>query len=404
MRVAPLGCRRSPRSATSAARPTGCRRRSRSVGLPVTLLDRRRARARRPRPVRRHRGGTPRLRDRLRAGRGQRPAARLRAARRPGHRPVPAAAATSTGDSRPYPMTVGGPLAQRPAAAPGGARPGDRRDGAGPHPDSGGSGRSRSQPDRGRGLGGLGPGARALLRPQLGPGATGRCSRPTTRATRRSRAACWWPGWAGNLRLHRPQLLPPAPAGVPGAFRLFANLLALKVSGQRTARHGQADAEPLRRSPPPSFRPLRPFRPLAAVPTTPHPASSSTPPTAATSSRCWSSAFEREHPDIDVRWLDMGSQEILDRLRFERVNPRRTSGSAGRPRSSTAGVADSLLAPYRPAWADHVGPGGVGPGDLYYPAYRTPAVIAFNSRLVPPGSGAAGLGRRARRRAGTTRS
>jgi len=28
--------------------------------------------------------------------------------------------------------------------------------------------------------------------------------------------------------------------------------------------------------------------------------------------------FERRHPDVDVRWLDMGSQEILDRLRFER--------------------------------------------------------------------------------------
>ena len=32
-------------------------------------------------------------------------------------------------------------------------------------------------------------------------------------------------------------------------------------------------------------------------------------------------AFEATHPNIDVRWLDMGSQEILDRLRFERVNP-----------------------------------------------------------------------------------
>ena len=31
--------------------------------------------------------------------------------------------------------------------------------------------------------------------------------------------------------------------------------------------------------------------------------------------------FERRRPDIDVRWLDMGSQEVLDRLRFERVNP-----------------------------------------------------------------------------------
>ncbi|MEO8090933.1 MAG: iron ABC transporter substrate-binding protein, partial [Gemmatimonadales bacterium] len=29
-------------------------------------------------------------------------------------------------------------------------------------------------------------------------------------------------------------------------------------------------------------------------------------------------AFEKQRPDIDIRWLDMGSQEILDRLRFER--------------------------------------------------------------------------------------
>ncbi len=94
-------------------------------------------------------------------------------------------------------------------------------------------------------------------------------------------------------------------------------------------------------------------------------------------------AFEREQPDIDVRWLDMGSQEILDRLRFERVNPQADVWFGGPTTIFDRGVADSLLAPYRPAWADHVGPSGVGPGDLYYPAYRTPAVIAFNSRLVP---------------------
>jgi len=31
--------------------------------------------------------------------------------------------------------------------------------------------------------------------------------------------------------------------------------------------------------------------------------------------------FEAAHPDVDVRWLDMGSQEVLDRLRAERSNP-----------------------------------------------------------------------------------
>jgi len=94
-------------------------------------------------------------------------------------------------------------------------------------------------------------------------------------------------------------------------------------------------------------------------------------------------AFERMRPDIDVRWLDMGSQEILDRLRFERVNPQADVWFGGPTTIFDRGIADSLLAPYRPSWADSVGPNGVGPGDLYYPVYRTPAVIAFNSKLVP---------------------
>lgn len=93
-------------------------------------------------------------------------------------------------------------------------------------------------------------------------------------------------------------------------------------------------------------------------------------------------AFERRRPDIDVRWLDMGSQEILDRLRFERVNPQADVWFGGPIPIFDRGIRDSLLAPYRPVWADHVSPKGIGPDDLYFPAYRTPAVIAFNSRAV----------------------
>jgi len=94
--------------------------------------------------------------------------------------------------------------------------------------------------------------------------------------------------------------------------------------------------------------------------------------------------FERRRPDIDVRWLDMGSQEVLDRLRFERVNPQADVWFGGPTTIFDRGVHDSLLAPYRPAWASAVGPAGVGPDDLYYPVYRTPAVIAYNNRLVRP--------------------
>lgn len=94
-------------------------------------------------------------------------------------------------------------------------------------------------------------------------------------------------------------------------------------------------------------------------------------------------AFEAKNPDIDIRWLDMGSQEVFDRLRSERANPQADVWFGGPTTIFDRGVADSLLAPYRPSWADRVGPRGVGPDDLYWPVYRTPAVIAFNSVAVP---------------------
>jgi iron(III) transport system substrate-binding protein len=92
--------------------------------------------------------------------------------------------------------------------------------------------------------------------------------------------------------------------------------------------------------------------------------------------------FERRRPDVDVRWLDMGSQEILDRLRFERVNPQADVWFGGPTTLFERGIRDSLLEPYKPMWAGTVDRRAVGPRDLYYPAYRTPAVIAFNARAV----------------------
>ena len=92
--------------------------------------------------------------------------------------------------------------------------------------------------------------------------------------------------------------------------------------------------------------------------------------------------FERRRPDVDVRWLDMGSQEILDRLRFERVNPQADVWFGGPSTMFDRGLRDSLLAPYRPEWASFVAPEAIGPADLYHSVYRTPAVIAYNSTAV----------------------
>lgn len=92
--------------------------------------------------------------------------------------------------------------------------------------------------------------------------------------------------------------------------------------------------------------------------------------------------FEAANPGYDVRWLDMGSQEILDRLRFEKVNPQADVWFGGPTVLFERGIAESLVQPMRPAWADAVGPRGIGRDGLYWPVYRTPAVIAFNSKAV----------------------
>ena len=92
--------------------------------------------------------------------------------------------------------------------------------------------------------------------------------------------------------------------------------------------------------------------------------------------------FERRRPDIDVRWLDMGSQEILDRLRFERVNPQADVWFGGPATIFERGIQDSLLVPFRPSWADRTGAPAKDTA-FYYSVYRTPAVIAYNTRAVP---------------------
>ncbi len=96
--------------------------------------------------------------------------------------------------------------------------------------------------------------------------------------------------------------------------------------------------------------------------------------------------FEEAHPQIDLRWLDMGSQEILDRLRFENPNPVADIWYGGPTTIFHRGVEAGVLEPSQPSWGDAVDPAGIGPDGLYWPLYRTPAVIAFNSNLVPADS------------------
>jgi iron(III) transport system substrate-binding protein len=95
--------------------------------------------------------------------------------------------------------------------------------------------------------------------------------------------------------------------------------------------------------------------------------------------------FERLHPDVDVRWLDMGSQEVYDRLRSERANPQADVWFGGPATIFALGARDSLLEPFRPGWAGAIGPHGRGSGDLYFAVYETPAVLVYAEQALGPG-------------------
>ena len=92
--------------------------------------------------------------------------------------------------------------------------------------------------------------------------------------------------------------------------------------------------------------------------------------------------FERAHPEVDVRWLDMGSQEVYDRLRSEKANPQSDVWYGGPDTIFSRGASEGLLAPYRPAWADAVVPASRHADDLYFGLYRTPAMPVYNSKLI----------------------
>lgn len=93
-------------------------------------------------------------------------------------------------------------------------------------------------------------------------------------------------------------------------------------------------------------------------------------------------AYELANPEVDIRWLDMGSQEIYDRVRSERANPQADVWFGGPDTILARGATEDLLAPYRPAWADHVPDTSQHRGDLYFGLYRAVPLLLYNSAAV----------------------
>jgi iron(III) transport system substrate-binding protein len=93
--------------------------------------------------------------------------------------------------------------------------------------------------------------------------------------------------------------------------------------------------------------------------------------------------FERANPSIDLRFLDMGSQEVYDRVRSEQANPQGDVWFGGPDAIFARAAAEGLLAPYRPSWAHAIPKASQAEGDLYFGTFRTLPVLVYQETLVP---------------------
>jgi len=92
--------------------------------------------------------------------------------------------------------------------------------------------------------------------------------------------------------------------------------------------------------------------------------------------------YEAKHPNVDIQWLDMGSQEVYDRISTESKNPQADlwwgAPAAMFMRAEKAG----LLEKYKPSWAAAVPASAKSKNDFWYGTFSTPEVFAFNSNKL----------------------
>lgn len=93
--------------------------------------------------------------------------------------------------------------------------------------------------------------------------------------------------------------------------------------------------------------------------------------------------YKQVHPEVDVQFLDMGSREVLERIRAERNRPQADLWWGAAHATFQTAADENLLAPYRPTWADKVPEYARDTQDRWYGTFATPEVIVYNSAAVP---------------------
>jgi iron(III) transport system substrate-binding protein len=92
--------------------------------------------------------------------------------------------------------------------------------------------------------------------------------------------------------------------------------------------------------------------------------------------------YKQQYPNADVQFLDMGSREILERVRVERNRPQADLWWGASHMTFQTAAEENLLLEFRPTWADKVPAAARDTADRWYGTYETPQVIAYNSDAV----------------------
>ncbi len=92
--------------------------------------------------------------------------------------------------------------------------------------------------------------------------------------------------------------------------------------------------------------------------------------------------YKQHYPEADVQFLDMGSRQVLERVRVERNRPQADLWWGASHTTFQTAADENLLLEFRPSWADKIRPTWRDPNDRWYGTYETPQVIAYNSDAV----------------------
>jgi iron(III) transport system substrate-binding protein len=94
--------------------------------------------------------------------------------------------------------------------------------------------------------------------------------------------------------------------------------------------------------------------------------------------------YKQKYPDADVQFLDMGSREILERVRVERNRPQGDLWWGAAHTTFQTAADENLLGEFRPSWADKVPESARDPQGRWFGTYETPQVIVYNTEAVSP--------------------